>query len=337
MTSGGAPAVSVVIPVYNGEKTLRACLESVYSQSYPPAEVIVVDDASTDRSADIARDYPCFLIELPVNRGPSAARNRGVTESKCDILFFVDSDGALASDAIRNAIQILLDEPDVGCVHGIYATRPLFDDGPIEAYRILHGHYWRARSAGRVPSAYFALCAIRRAVFDDVGLFDENLRVSEDDEFSDRMRVRYLIVLTPAISGRHDDDSRLVAMLRKQFMRSQLLIPVAMAERGPGGLRANRPLGLLAAGLTMATAPLWLIWPVLALVPAACLAVFALADPGLCRFVAKQRGPRFLLFFMAVHFLIQLSICAGAAMGGLRRLVDPGFGPARPPEASLSQ
>jgi hypothetical protein len=355
---GGSPAVSVVIPAYNSERTLRACLESVYAQDMPADEVLVIDDGSTDRTAEIARGFPCTLIASPANRGPAAARNLGIARSRGEILFFVDSDGALAPTAIGNAVRIMSDDPDVACVHGIYSTRPLVDDGPIEAYRLLHGHFWRARSAGRVPSAYFAMCAIRRAVFDDVGVFDENLRASEDDELSDRMRGRYAIVLTTAVSGRHDDDSRLWAMLRKQYRRSQLLIPVARAERGPAGLRANRPAGLAAAGLAVAALPLAAlgltaragllgslgavgagirdVWVPLAALPLVFLVGFALADPGLCRFVWRERGPVFLPFFLGAHFLVQLAIIAGALSGGLRGLTDPGFGPARRPGAHLA-
>jgi hypothetical protein len=325
--------VSVVIPACNSERTLRACLSSVYAQNRMPDEVVVVDDGSTDRTAEIAVEFAvefgCTLIRSAVNRGPSAARNQGIARSFGEILFFIDSDVALDRDAIANALRIMDEQPDVACVHGMYATQPLIDDGPVEAYRLLHNRYWRTRQAGRVTSAFFALCAIRRAVFDDVGGFDENLRAGEDTELSDRMGARYGIVLTAEIGGRHDDDDRLRAMLRKQFWRSQLLIPVARAERGPAGLRANRPIGLLAAGLTVTTLPLAAVWAPLAAVPVACLAGFTVSDPGLCRFVAHERGARFLPFFLATHFLVQLAVITGALSGGVRGLIDPGFGPAR--------
>src|SRR5262249_15218857 len=157
------------------------------------------------------------LIESPVNRGPSAARNTGIRATSGDVLFFVDADCALSGDAIEKAVHILEETPDVSCVHGIYLTEPLFDDGPVEAYKLLHAHYWRLRSVGRVRTAIFAVCAIERAVFTDVGLFDENLRASEDVELSDRMADRYGILLTPEVTCRHDDDSELWPMLRKQF------------------------------------------------------------------------------------------------------------------------
>jgi glycosyltransferase involved in cell wall biosynthesis len=331
-----APFVSVIIPTYNSERTLRLCLEAVLDQTRPPDEVLVVDDGSRDRTLQIAAEFvvradqrhcSVRLLPAPVNQGPAAARNRGIRASRGEVLFFVDSDCAPEPDAIEKALAILRDAPDVACVHGIYRVEPLIDDGPVEAYRLLHAHHWRLRHAGRVRTAIFALCAIRRAVFEEVGLFDENLRASEDVELSDRMADRFGIVLSPAVTCRHDDDSELGPLLRKQFARSQLLVPVAVHERGPAGIRANRPLGVLAAGLTVALLPAAFLSPVLIILPVMGLVMFAAADPSLARFVVRQRGPAFLIFFLAVHFLVHLAVVAGALVGALRWLVDRDFGP----------
>ncbi|WP_157248201.1 glycosyltransferase [Nonomuraea typhae] len=324
-----SPSISVIVPAFNSERTLRACLAAIHAQTRPPDEVVVADDASSDRTREIAREFPVTLLETPVNRGPAAARNRGILASRGDVLFFVDSDCALSGDAIANALRLLDETPGVSCVHGTYLTEPLFDDGPVEAYRLLHARHWRLRHAGRVRTAVFAVCAIRRAVFDDVGLFDENLRASEDVELSDRMADRHGILLTAEVSCRHDDDSALWPMLRKQFGRSQLLVPVAVRERGPAGIRANSAAGLLAAGLAVASAPAGLVAAPLSALPAAFLVLFAVADPGLARFVLRQRGAGFLVFFLAVHFLVQLAILAGAAVGAVRFLVRKDFGPSR--------
>ncbi|MDG4787630.1 glycosyltransferase [Micromonospora sp. WMMD1102] len=328
-----SPTVSVIIPVHNGSKTLRACLTAVYAQRRPVTEVIVVDDASTDDTRRIAAEFPCRLLVTDRNTGPAAARNRGIRASSGELLLFVDSDCAPEPDALGNALAILAAQPDVACVHGIYALRPLFDDGPVEAYRLLHGHWWRLRHVGRVRTTLFAVCLIRRSVFADVGGFDERLRASEDVELGDRMGDRYGIVLTDTVVCRHDDDDHLGRLLRKQFSRSQLLVPVARTERGPAGIRANTPAGLLGAALVPLTLPLALYTPGLLTVPLAALVLFVAADPGLLRFVLRRRGPGFTAFFYAVHLLVQLTVVAGAVVGGLRHLVDRNFGPAGPATA----
>ncbi|MFE0426055.1 glycosyltransferase family 2 protein, partial [Streptomyces sp. NPDC058953] len=259
----------MIIPSYNSEKTLGAVLESVYAQTLAPLEVVVVDDRSTDGSPAVAGRFPCVLVSSPVNRGVSAARNLGARNSRGEILFYLDSDVALAPDAVANAVDLLLSDPGTGCVHGIYDLEPLVDDGPVERYRALHAHFWRRRSVGVVGTAIFALAAIPRAVFDEVGPFDENLRDSEDVEYSDRLGAAYRIRMTETVVGRHDDVDRMVPMLAEQFRRSQLLVPVAAVERRGGGLKANRPAGALAAALVPATLPLALIAPWLLAVPAA--------------------------------------------------------------------
>ncbi|MER6910335.1 glycosyltransferase [Streptomyces sp. NPDC000594] len=317
----------MIIPNYNYEKTLRVVLESVYAQTLAPLDVVVVDDHSTDNSPAIAGEFPCLLVSTPVNQGVSAARNLGVRHSRGEILFFLDSDVALAPDALANAVDLLMSDPGTGCVHGIYDVEPLFDDGPVERYRVLHAHFWRRRSVGVVGTAIFALAAMPRAVFEEVGPFDENLRDSEDVEYSDRLGAAYRIRMTETVVGRHDDVDRLGPMLVEQFRRSQLLVPVAAVERRGGGLKANRPAGALAAALVPATLPLGLVAPWLLAVPVACLFWFALADPGLARFAARHRGAGFLSWFLLAHFLVHLALVSGALIGAVRWVVDPRFGP----------
>ena len=85
-------AVSIIIPVLNGEKTIRACLDSVFSCKTIDYEVIVIDDGSTDNTFSIAKEYPCKIIRLETNKGRSFARNRGIEESRARTLLFTDSD-----------------------------------------------------------------------------------------------------------------------------------------------------------------------------------------------------------------------------------------------------
>lgn len=318
------PTVSVIVPNYNYEKTLAACLDAVFAQTHQPFEVIVVDDGSTDRSREIAASYPCRVVKGAGNRGVSAARNIGAREARGEILFFLDSDVALRPDAVANALRVLRVDPDCGLVHGTYDTRPLFDDGPIEHYRVLHAHWWRRRSAGRVRTAVFALAAVRREVFAAAGPFHEGLRDAEDVEYSDRLIQVTAIRLTDTVVGRHDDCSKLGDMLEEQFRRSLPLAGFAGAHRmRSGGVVVNPALGVLSATLFVAALPLVsaaFAMPVLGAVPLVFLALFLMADPGLPGFVRRERGLRFLAYFLTVHLLAQLAITAGLAVGSVRWL-----------------
>lgn len=92
-----APLISVIVPIYNVEKYVRKCLESLKSQTLREIEVICIDDGSTDGSGKIAdefesEDFPIFRVIHTENRGLSAARNRGLDEARADRIMFVDSD-----------------------------------------------------------------------------------------------------------------------------------------------------------------------------------------------------------------------------------------------------
>lgn len=170
--------VSVIIANHNQEKALGACLQAAYSQTVKPFEVIVADDGSTDSSRDVARRFPCTLVEPPVNRGAAAARNARVAASSGDVLFFVDSDIVLAPDAVAAALRVLREDPACALAQGIYDKRPLYGDGVVETYNTLHEYFWRRRNSGVVRMTLFALGAMPRAVFDEVGGFDERVRRS---------------------------------------------------------------------------------------------------------------------------------------------------------------
>ncbi|MFF3753445.1 glycosyltransferase family 2 protein [Streptomyces sp. NPDC002018] len=326
--------VSVVIPNYNYAGTLELCLGSLRAQTLPPFEVIVSDDASTDDSVEVARRFDCRVLRAERNGGVSAARNAGAAAARGDILFFLDSDQALAPDALENAVRLLAEDPGLGCVHGIIAAEPLVDDGPVEWYRTLHAHHWRLKGVGPTPTAFFAAAAMPRAVFEDVGPFDPALRDSEDVEYSERLSARYAILLTDRIVAAHDEEHRLGPMLREQFRRAQYLLPFAAAHRRrPGALRANSALGVASALFTAVTTPLAVVLPPLAPLPVLGVAMFAAADPALLRFVRSKRGAGFLPLFVGLHLLVNVQIALGAATGWVRSRLDRDFGSVtgRPP------
>lgn len=97
--------VSVIVPVYNSEKFLQAALESIRVQSYSNIEVLMIDDGSTDSSPqicdDFAREDGRFRAIHQENKGPSAARNRGIDESMGEYLTFVDNDDLLHKDFVK--------------------------------------------------------------------------------------------------------------------------------------------------------------------------------------------------------------------------------------------
>ena len=105
--------VSVVIPVYNGEKYLAEAIESALGQDYPQVEVVVVDDGSTDSSGQIASGYGDSISFLSQERGGNgAARNFGVSKSQGELLSFLDADDRWHPTKLERECAALATRPD---------------------------------------------------------------------------------------------------------------------------------------------------------------------------------------------------------------------------------
>lgn len=116
--------VSVIIPAYNAEKTIRGCLDSLMKQDYTEGyEVIVVDDGSTDSTSKIVSEYKDVRFTRQKNAGPAAARNKGASQARGDIILFTDSDCIPESNWITEMIKPFRNSSDIVGVKGRYKTR----------------------------------------------------------------------------------------------------------------------------------------------------------------------------------------------------------------------
>jgi glycosyltransferase involved in cell wall biosynthesis len=112
------PLVSVIIPSYNSRRFLIETVESALAQSYPHIELIVVDDGSTDDTATFLAPYQGRLRYVyQENRGPSAARNRGIAEARGELLAFLDADDLWLPDKVSRQVDALCRSPRSGLVH----------------------------------------------------------------------------------------------------------------------------------------------------------------------------------------------------------------------------
>ncbi|MFJ9583882.1 glycosyltransferase family 2 protein [Streptomyces acidicola] len=322
------PTVSVIIPNHNYARTLRHCLQAVVEQTYPHIEIVVVDDGSTDESPQIAGEFPVRLVRT-ANGGVSAARNTGVRHSTGDILFFLDSDIALRPDAVRIAVDVLEADPGVGFVCGIYDSVPLIDDGPVERYKVLHGHYWRRRTAGSVKAAYFSIGAMPRGAYHRAGPLDESLRDTEDVEYGARLAAVSTVLLDPRIVGRHDDDDRLGTLLRKQYRRSVPLVALfadRARDRPQLSDTAYRPTAVAGTSLALAGLAALPLWPVAgAAAVVAGLGAFAVEERKLLRFLRSAAGPRALPLMAGLHALVTAATGVAALEGAARWALSPAF------------
>ncbi len=106
------PKFSIIVPVYNVENYIKACLDSIEKQTFKDYEVILVDDGSTDKSMDIAKKYKGTIIHQE-NRGLSSARNHGVKKATGEYIVFVDSDDTIEKDLLKELDKATKEKVDL--------------------------------------------------------------------------------------------------------------------------------------------------------------------------------------------------------------------------------
>lgn len=322
-----APLTTVIVPNYNHAKSLSLCLAAIARQTYAPLEVVVVDDRSTDDSVSIAKSMGVTVISTPENGGPAVARNLGAASASGEILFFVDSDGALAPDAVATAVALLEQDPELGAVCGIEDPDPLIRDSRVEDYRTLQHHYWSIASQGEVSFLFSAMFAIRARVFAEIGPFNPRLRQTEEVDYGHRLSARYRIRSTTAIHGKLDHDEELRPLLGKLFHRVRCRVPMYARKRrfARGYETPSRAYSSVAAVLAVLTAPLALLTPVWWCLTGALLAVSLACDARMYRYVLARKGAGFTVFFVGVHLLVNVVIAGAMAVGVTQWLVSRRF------------
>jgi glycosyltransferase involved in cell wall biosynthesis len=177
------PLASVVIPAYEAERFIGESIESVIAQAYEPLEIVVVDDGSRDRTAEIAAAHPGVRVIRQPNAGPSAARNRGFAATAGEFVAFHDSDDAMTPDKLEVQIGHLLENPAVGCV--LAEQELVMEPGAelpfwAEGSKVPTVMPKRPDELADEPVVHPMTMVIRRRVFELVGGFDEALQPAED-------------------------------------------------------------------------------------------------------------------------------------------------------------
>lgn len=183
------PLVSIIVPVYNGGRTLSRCLESILKSTYPSIEFIVVDDHSDDDTVDIAESFNAKIIRLDGHKGAAHARNRGAEAAAGHILFFVDADVILYPDCVEKIVTTFEEYPEVSAIFGSYDDQP-GSPNFLSQYRNLFHHFIHQTSLEDASTFWTACGAIKREVFFKVGKFDEDCRMMEDIELGYRLKNR---------------------------------------------------------------------------------------------------------------------------------------------------
>ncbi len=190
--------ISVIIPCYNAEPFLAEAIESVLKQTRPVGEILVVDDCSTDRSAEIARSYGARVISMDCNRGHAAARNAGVEAARGDLIAWLDADDYWDAEHCEVVCGLLEHHPEaavawaanrlVGTRSGIHYFSPC-DHEPFDAFWASLNDLWPVN------------WVIWRSAYLEVGGFDSRFRFGADFDFFLRLSQRFRFISTPEVTS----------------------------------------------------------------------------------------------------------------------------------------
>ena len=175
------PKISVIVPVFNGGRYLKECLNSISSQTLTPHEIIIIDDDSTDNSQTIAHEFPAFRYYKQQHAGVAAARNLGIEKSSGDWIAFIDQDDYWCPESLEYRLLHAFTDPAFQIIIG---KQQLFLDGLGTAPSWL-----KPELLDRAIDGYLLGCAlIQKKLFYEKGMFDSNLRFSSDYDWFFRIK-----------------------------------------------------------------------------------------------------------------------------------------------------
>jgi MoaA/NifB/PqqE/SkfB family radical SAM enzyme len=270
--SQGARRIAVVIAAYNAERTIGACLESLAAQTVKPHEIVVVDDASRDRTADVARAFGAKTIVLERNSSAGYARAMGVRRTEAEIVAFIDSDCSAPPDWIERLTNAFRDDPELGAVGGRYRHAP--PAGVVTALAraeevYAHDVIARAPFDNNPPAGN---SAVRRDVWECArsgceGYLFRGINSGEDEFLFGELRRVAPVKFDSTLWVNHISRAG-IGYFKRHVNRGRSLgarLGSGRAAETKGGIEGYGGVGLLAAALCLGVAPLLaaatLIWP----------------------------------------------------------------------------
>lgn len=172
---GIKPLISVIIPVYNGERFISSAIENILAQNYPALEIIVVNDGSTDKSDEIIEQLTVDIRYFKQNNaGPASARNRGIRDASGEFIVFLDVDDLWPENNLNMLVEEMVSDPDMDVIRG-YAQ--------LMEFNATTGEYDFVGNPKESFPHYIGAAIYRKSAFRKVGLFDSTLRFGEDKDW----------------------------------------------------------------------------------------------------------------------------------------------------------
>jgi glycosyltransferase involved in cell wall biosynthesis len=187
------PLISVIMPVYNGEKTIRETIESVFNQTFPDWELIVINDGSQDATLQILNSIqdPRLRVFSYPNAGQATSRNRGISQACGEYISFIDADDLWTPDKLEAQLQVLQGNPQAAVAYSW--TKCIDEVGQVSRrgshISVTGDVYKNLLVVNFLENGSNPL--IRRQALNEVGSFDESLTPAEDWDLWLRLAARY--------------------------------------------------------------------------------------------------------------------------------------------------
>jgi glycosyltransferase involved in cell wall biosynthesis len=311
--------VSIIIPVYNAEKTVGDCLKSVFTSEYKNFEVVLVDDNSTDDSLSIATPYHCKVVRMKENVGPAGARNRGAEASRGEILFFLDSDIIIERNTIEQTVRSFQGRLNISALFCSYQKNTVSSNFYSEYKNFVH-HYTHQNSLEDAATFCGGFGAIKREPFFKFGGFDENYRSLEDMEFGYRLHEAGCeIYLNKQIQVTHCKNYTFVTLIKSDVLNRAIPWTNLMLHRkifrSDLNVKINNVLSVPVAFLVLFNLPLIYFLPKSAFVFLLLCGLFLLLNERFFRFVLKERGTKFTIKTILMNWFSYLYSGVGLVIG----------------------
>lgn len=312
--------LSVIIPFYNSQKTLKDCLESIYKSGYKDFEVIAVDDYSTDNSGAIARRFPCRLLNAD-KKGEVYARNKGRESARGDILVFVDSDAVLRRDSLKRIYENFRQNNNLAAQTGILSkSHP--NNNFFSQYKNLYINYIFGKMPKYVNFLYGSIFAVKKQFMQ---YFDINAAYAPDTELGARLhKMGHNILLDKGLEVIHLKKYTFLSFIKNDFQIPFNWAYIFMRHKGFKYLfkkkmfahaRLNQLIGVLLSPVAFIALLFSLKNPVGLGFFLLLSFLILLSNVGLLNFLRKEKGILFLLKSIPVTYLDGLTMFFGVVSG----------------------
>ena len=291
--------ISIIIPVYNSSLTLKECMDAVFNSNFKNFEVIVVSDNSFDNSVKIAKQYKCRIIELPENKGPAFARNKGTQVAEGDILLFLDSDVIIKKDAL-NYLSDKFFYSEIDAIQGIYSHGPTYENMATQYQQSYTSYYIWPKNKKYASTLSTCCFAIRKKIFIQLKGFDTNIKraTCEDEVFGyDLIDKGYKILILRELNVEHRVHYSIRYFIKRTFNRYTSHMKFYLRSKTyVNKIKQTNYLKVLAGipilGLIILTAFIILLFPnkIILCIFLILNIVFLLLHTGFIKFVGRTKG-----------------------------------------------